>query len=223
MHNPPDNTSLPPTNPLTTKPPAGEPTVYIVDDDAAIRHSTTLLLRSAGLDTQSFASADEFVTAYSDRMHGCLILDISMPGMTGMEVIQRLRDQGAHLPIIVVSGTSNIPIAVEGMKLGVVDFLEKPVHPDTLLAKVRDAITLHGERLARRDAERHNRGRFDSLTPRERELLALLAKGMSTKQVALQLKIAVKTADNHRTKLMRKTGALNAADLVRLAMEAKLV
>lgn len=200
-----------------------QPTVFIVDDDASVRKATGLLLQAHSIASRAFDSADGFFSDFTDDWTGCVLLDVSMPGMSGIEVVERLRSLGAHLPVLIVSGTSNIPIAVQGMKLGAIDFLEKPVDPETLIQKVKAAITLDAERLSRRASDQAVSQRFAALTPREQEILKLLAKGHSTKQVAAALGIAVKTADNHRTKLMRKAGALNAADLIRLAMEAKLV
>lgn len=198
-----------------------EPTVYVVDDDDGMRKSTMMLLKAAGIPCQGFTSADEYWNNYTVQMPGCLILDLSMPGMGGLELVERLRAIHATIPIVIVSGTGNIPLAVQGMKMGVVDFLEKPVDPNVLLGKVRLALDLDAKQRAQSAADQATAQRLATLTLRERELIKLVVRGLSNKQIAQELKISVKTVDNHRTRAMRKTGALNAADLTRIAIEAK--
>jgi two-component system response regulator FixJ len=197
-----------------------EQTVFVVDDDAGMRKSTSVLLESAGLPYKAFDSAGAFLDDYRVEMPGVILLDLHMPGMNGMDLVERLRAERISIPIIVVSGTGTIPIAVRGMKLGVMDFLVKPVDPDVLMTKVRVALELDSKQ--RTDAAGINeiRGKLATLTPREQELLRLLVSGMANKNIASEMGISIKTVENHRASLMEKTGALNAADLVRMAMLA---
>ena len=197
-----------------------DPIVFVVDDDAGMRKSTCVLLESAGLQYREFDSATAFLHAYDRAMPGCLVLDLHMPGMSGIDLVERLRADRAMLPILIVSGTGTIPLAVQGMKLGVLDFLVKPVDPSILISKVQAALELDAQQ--RNDATSLNaiRQRLSTLTTREQELLKLLVSGMANKNIASEMGISIKTVENHRANLMDKTGALNAADLVRMAMLA---
>lgn len=195
-----------------------EPAVFVVDDDAGMRKSTCVLLESSGFQFRDFDSATAFLESYKRDMVGCLLLDLHMPGMSGIDLVERLRGDQILLPILIVSGTGTVPLAVQGMKLGVLDFLIKPVDPALLLSKVRAAIELDVQQ--RQNANELNaiRQRLSTLTAREQELLHLLVSGMANKNIASELGISIKTVENHRASLMDKTGALNAADLVRMAM-----
>ncbi len=201
---------------------AREPIVFIVDDDQAMRLSTGSLFRSAGLRFEAYESAMEFLHHYNAEQPGCLVIDLTMPGMNGMDLVVHLRETNVQLPTIFVTGTGTIPLAVQGMKLGVVDFLEKPADPSLLLQKVRAALEQDVHRRADTARLSTVRSRLATLTHRERQILKLLVQGLSSKQVAGELKITVKTVENHRARLLRKTGALNAADLTRMAMLAAL-
>lgn len=195
-----------------------QPTVFIVDDDAAMRESTAMLLKSAGMQVEIFSAADEFLDQYRPAWPGCLVTDLSMPGMTGMQMVAQLRERGINIPILIVSGTGTIPLVVEGMRLGVVDFLEKPTDPELLVQKVREAL----ERDSKQRAEAADLApiaqKLANLTPREKEILAQLVTGLSSKQIAMALEVSIKTVDNHRANIMQKTGAVNSADLTRMAM-----
>jgi FixJ family two-component response regulator len=199
-----------------------EPKVFVVDDDAGMRKSTGALLAAARLPYQTFDSATAFLADYKPDQPGCVVLDMSMPGMSGMDLVEHLRQAEAMLPILIVSGTGSIPLAVKGMKLGVIDFLEKPVDPETLLTKVRAALDLDAQQRSAAEVTRGHTRRVETLTTRELEVLRCLVRGLSNKQIAAELQIAVKTVDNHRTRAMRKTGALNAADLTRISIAAGL-
>jgi FixJ family two-component response regulator len=194
------------------------PTVFVVDDDAGMRKSMRMLLESAGLPHQIFDSALAFLDNYRPDRRGCLVLDLHMPGMSGMDLVEKLRAEKVMLPVLIVSGTGTIPMAVQGMKLGVLDFMEKPVDPQVLLGKVRAALALDAQRRSESAELTGIRQRLAALTAREKELLKLLVSGLSNKQVAAQLGISIKTVENHRAHLMEKTGAANAADLVRMSM-----
>lgn len=197
-----------------------EPTVYVVDDDAALRRSTRVLLESAGLCCRAHESAEVFLADAEPAMRGCAIIDLHMPGMNGMDLVAKLRREQFILPILVVTGTGSIPIAVQGMKLGLFDFLVKPVDPDVLLSKVQAAMRLDAEQRGDIDSLRVIEQKLALLTPREHELLQLIVSGMPNKNIASELGISIKTVENHRASLMAKTGALNAADLVRMKMLA---
>jgi FixJ family two-component response regulator len=193
-------------------------TVFIVDDDKAMLQSTAMLLEAANLSCEQFTSAISFLAAYDEKRSGCLVLDMHMPGMHGMELVERLREKNIALPIVVVSGTGTVPLAVKGMKLGVLDFLEKPVDSSLLLSKVQAALELDRQQRSSAAALSDVRNRLSRLTPREKELLKLLVSGRLNKQIAAELGISIKTVENHRARLMQKTGALNAADLTRMSM-----
>jgi FixJ family two-component response regulator len=193
-------------------------TVFIVDDDPSMLQSTAMLMEAADLPCQAFPSANAFLAAYDASQPGCLILDLHLPGMQGIELVEKLREQNINLPTLVVSGTGTIPVVVKGMKLGVLDFLVKPVEPEVLTAKVRAALDLDREQRSNSAALDEVRTRLSRLTPREKELLKLLVSGRLNKQIAADLGISIKTVENHRARLMQKTGALNAADLTRMSM-----
>jgi FixJ family two-component response regulator len=180
-----------------------------------------MILDSAGLPHAAFDSAQSFIDEYEENAPGCLILDLHMPGMSGMELIQKLVDQRIDLPVIVVSGTGTIPIAVQGMKLGVKDFLEKPVHPAILLDKVHAALAADAARRTESAELDTIRKKFDSLTAREREVLQLIVDGLPNKLIARRMNISIKTVTNHRANLIEKAGAVNTADLVRMWMLIK--
>ena len=192
--------------------------IYIVDDDAGIRRSLGLILETAGLPFDGFESAEAFLQDVPPQSQGVLTLDLHMPGMSGLDLVARMRVDKYTMPVLMVSGTGNIPLAVEGMKLGLFDFLVKPVDPEILLSKVNAALELDNQQ--RHDAAMLNRirGKLSALTPRETELLKLIVGGMPNKNIATELGISIKTVENHRASLMAKTGALNAADLVRMKM-----
>ena len=197
-----------------------QPTVYVVDDDAALRRSTAVLLESAGLPFKSYESAESFLADAEPAMPGCVILDLNMPGMNGMDLVAKMRRERFILPVLVVTGTGSIPAAVQGMKLGLFDFLVKPVDPDVFLPKVQAALRLDVEQRASSESLRGIEEKLARLTPREQELLQLIVAGMPNKNIAAELGISIKTVENHRASLMAKTGALNVADLVRMKMLA---
>jgi FixJ family two-component response regulator len=194
------------------------PTVYLVDDDPAYRQSTESLLQTAGLAFESFESAEAFLQRVPPDAPGCLILDHIMPGMTGLELLSKMRDRHFALPVLMVSGTGSVPVAVTGMKLGLFDFLVKPPDPDVLLSRVRSALELDAQRRAAAAQLDDLRARFATLTAREQELLDLIVRGLPNKNIATELGISIKTVETHRGSLMTKTGAANVADLVRMKM-----
>jgi FixJ family two-component response regulator len=197
-----------------------EPLVYVVDDEASIRDSLAMLLRSVGLASRTFGDAKSFLAAYEPRSDTCLIADVRMPGMSGIELQEALRSRGAKLPIVIITGHGDISMAVRAMKAGAADFIEKPFHDQTLLDAVHralahsadpriEAATLDGDELGRRLA---------ALTPREREVMALVVEGRPNKAVATRLGLSTRTVEVHRAKAMEKMQAQSLADLVRMAI-----
>ena len=191
-------------------------TVFIVDDDEVTRQMLSSIARSAGFDTDAYASAEEFLEHFDDQKVGCLILDIGLPGIDGMELQQRLNAQGTAPPIIFVTGHGEIPLATQALRSGALDFLSKPCNPTVLLDRIREGLAvntkLHEKRAVAADVQR----RIMSLTAREREIMYLLAAGDSPKKVASQLSICIKTVDNHRIKIFEKMQVENATQLSRL-------
>lgn len=197
-----------------------ESTVFLVDDDEAVRDSLQWLMRSIGLSCETFPSAQTFLDAYRDERPGCLILDIRMPGMSGLELQERLNRDGVLLPIIVITGHGDVPIAVRALKAGAVDFIQKPFNDQELLDRVQQAITLDRERRRKAGREANARSRLARLTPREQEVLDLVVAGASNKVMAERLGVSQKTIEAHRAKVMDKLEARSVSDLVRIAIEA---
>lgn len=198
-----------------------DPTVFVVDDDEAVRKSLQRLIESGGLRVEAYTCAMEFLDAYDPAKPGCLILDIRMPGMSGLELQQKLVSQGILIPIIIISGHGDIPKAVQAMKHGALDFIEKPFNDELLLDRISRAIELDAQ--IRQDSARQDDIALliARLTPREREVMDLLVTGMSNKQVAAQLGISPKTVDIHRGHLMHKLEVDSLAKLVRIAVAHK--
>jgi RNA polymerase sigma factor (sigma-70 family) len=196
------------------------PTVFVVDDDPAVRDSLRLLLQSAHLPVATFASAQEFLAGYDRAAPGCLVLDVRMPGQSGLELQEELAARGLSLPVIIITGHGDVPMAVRAMKLGAVDFIEKPYNAQVLLERVRHALQEDARR-RQEEAERTARtARLNLLTPREREVLRLLAAGKATKGIAALLGISRRTVEVHRAKIMQKMQVESIAALIRIALEA---
>jgi FixJ family two-component response regulator len=192
------------------------PTVFIVDDYAPVRRSISRLLRAAGFAVAVFASAEEFLAKYDPQTLGCLLLDVAMPTLNGLELQSILAQTGSLLPIIFLTGTSGIPQSVRAMKHGASDFLTKPVNDEELLAAVRVAIEKH-RALRREQAELSEiRGRLATLTPREREVLEYVVAGKLNKQIAGDLGTVEQTVKAHRAQVMEKMRVRSVAELVRL-------
>jgi FixJ family two-component response regulator len=191
--------------------------VYIVDDDAAVRNGIKFLLYTVGYDAEALGSAKEFLDAYDPERAGCLLLDVEMPSMSGLELQQQLNSYGSQIPIIFVTGHGTIPLTIEAIKAGAFDLIEKPIDVEVLIDKVQRALHARApsdeERLRR--AQLAARARF--LTVREREVLALVATGETCKSIARQLGISFRTIEAHRAHLIQKLGARGPSDLVRLA------
>jgi two-component system, LuxR family, response regulator FixJ len=200
---------------------AARPTIWIVDDDPAMRKSLRFLFAEAGYASQSCESPRAFLDEFKPDAPGCLILDLQMTDSNGLELARELRRQGVEIPIIVLSGHATVRHAVEAMRLGAVDVLEKPAPRDLLLQRVAEALERDAEQRRRGGEAAAARVRLRTLTPRERELLDLIVAGRSNKQIGAELHIAEKTVANHRARLMEKMRAVNAADLVRMVLAAR--
>jgi two-component system response regulator FixJ len=198
-----------------------EPTVFVVDDDKAVRDSLTLFLASAGLAVEVFASADAFLAGYAPDRPGCLVLDIRMAGISGIELQEKLAAEGAILPIIFITGHANVPTAVRALKAGAVDFVEKPFNNQELLERIHRAL----ERDARCRAVLDERGeilrRMARLTPREREVMDLVVEGCSNKMAADRLGISERTVEIHRARVMEKMESASLAHLVQMVVKAR--
>lgn len=202
--------------------PSREPvrTVFIIDDDEAVRDALMMLVRSVGLDAESFASAADFLAVHGPRDAGCLVLDVRMPGMSGLELQEELARSGSTLPIIFITGHAHVAMAVRAIQAGAFDFIEKPFDDQQLLDKIH--LALDAEHRARRDLEvsEEIQQRIASLTPREREVLDLVVKGAANKVTANRLGLSQRTVEIHRANVMRKMGADSLAHLVRLMLRA---
>jgi len=196
------------------------PTVFVIDDDASIRKSLSRLLRSVGHTTETFASAEEFLGREHFDGIGCLILDVQMPGLSGMDLQAELNKADYHLPIIFITGHGDIPMSVEAMRKGAVDFLTKPFDDKELLRAVEGAIEKDRRTRAEYDEILDIRRRIQLLTPREHEVLRQVIIGLLNKQIAWNLDIAEKTVKIHRGRVMEKLRVQSVADLVRLAEKA---
>jgi two-component system response regulator FixJ len=196
------------------------PTVFVADDDAAVRESLRELLEAAGHDVRCFASGGDFLRTAPGADDGCLIVDVRMPGIDGLELQDRLRASGAPLPVIVVTGHADVPLAVRAMKGGAVDFVEKPFTAATILTAVGRALETARQRHRTDDSVMAAQARLVHLTPREREVFGLLAAGKPNKVIAHELAISPRTVEIHRARIMEKTHARSIAELVRLAVAA---
>lgn len=196
-----------------------DPIVLVVDDDLSVRRSTERLIRSAGLEVQAFASAQEFLQSPRPERPACLVLDVRMPGLSGLDLQRELSNAGYSVPIIFITAHGDIPMSVRAMKAGASEFLTKPYRSRDLLNAVRKAIDR--DRLARQERSEIDslRERYSQLTPREREVMALVAAGLLNKQVAGQLATTERTIKFHRAHIMEKMAVESLADLVRISQK----
>jgi RNA polymerase sigma factor (sigma-70 family) len=192
--------------------------VYIVDDDQAIRHAMELLMRSVGLDYEIFHSGDDFLSGYTNDRAGCLVLDIRMPGLGGLELQEKLNEMGSTLPVIFITGHGDVPMAVEAMQKGAVDFIQKPFRDQELLDRISDALKTDQERRSAREEKAQVLGRIEKLTNRERQVLDLVVTGKPNKVIAYELGVSQRTVEIHRARVMEKMQAKSLADLVRMHM-----
>lgn len=197
-----------------------EGVIAVVDDDEAVRRSLARLLRSMGWDVTVFASAEEFLPAARLQTPACLILDVKMPGQTGLELQEVLREVATDLPIIFISGHAVVEMVVRAMRGGAIHFLPKPFAERELLLAVEDGVALSRERLSRRQEVEEIRTRMQRLTPRQRQVMRLVVRGMLNKQIAMELQIAEKTVKVHRAQVMEVMEVASVAELVRAVVKA---
>lgn len=209
---------------------SAEPVVFVVDDDDAVRDSLVVLLDCAGFSVEAFASPSDFLASGAPERRGCLLTDVRMPEMTGIDLQERLLREGHRLPVIVMTGHADVPLAVRAMKAGAVDFVEKPFNDEALIDSVRAALARSAEAPAATASPAappaepavspEIRSRLEALTPRERDVLALLVEGKSNKVIAYELSISPRTVEIHRARVMEKMQADSLPSLVRMAIAA---
>lgn len=193
-----------------------DPIVYLVDDDPGMLRSMSQMFSVARLRTAEFGSAEAFLAAYNPARPACLVLDLRMAGMSGLDLLQNLRQRVAMLPVVVITGHGDVPTAVSAMKQGASEFMEKPFDPRRLVERTRELLADEETSRAANAERRQLRDRLSSLTAREMEVVRHLVSGLSNKQIAREMDISIKTVEHHRSHIMSKTGAANAADLVRV-------
>ncbi|MGE5505379.1 MAG: response regulator FixJ [Actinomycetota bacterium] len=192
--------------------------VHIVDDDDAIREGLSLLLETAGFSAHAYPDAESFLNRGGADLPGCVLLDVRMPGMSGLDLLGVLKRKQPELPVVIITGHADVPMAVQALKAGADDFIEKPFDEDVLLAAVRKALDRGRRALRERDQVADIRRRTDELTPREREVMELVVRGLSNKAAAAELDISVRTVEIHRARVMEKMAADSLSALVRMAL-----
>ena len=192
-------------------------TVFVVDDDPEFRESVLLLLESMKLNAEVFVSAEDFVANYDPNCGGCLVSDIRMPGMSGLELQKWMLERQIKLPIILITAHAEVPMAVEAMRSGAVDFIQKPYSPQQLLERVQQALRVDEQRRQEEQAVEATQRLLDSLTPREHEIMDLLLDGDNAKEIGNRLKLSTKTVDFHRRNLLDKMGVDSLVELARIA------
>ena len=190
------------------------PLVYLVDDDDAVRDSLGLLLRSIGLDCELYASAFDFLKHYDPRRQACLVADIRMPGLSGLELQQRLNEQRTEVPIIFITGHGDVPMAVNAMKAGAADFIQKPFRDQDLIDRIHKALDKDKERRVAHAEQDAIRARLALLTPRETEVMQRVVRGQANKVIAMDLGVSQRTVELHRARVMRKLKMRSLAELV---------
>ncbi|HEX8512030.1 MAG TPA: response regulator FixJ [Allosphingosinicella sp.] len=199
---------------------ANEGTVHVVDDDEAMRHSLAFLLETAGLDVRTYASAVEFLQAVPGMERGCIVTDVRMPGLSGLELVERLKAMKVTDPVIVITGHADVPLAVQAMKAGVSDFIEKPFAQEVLLSAIHTALAQGNGSRAEEEGRRAIVGRIEALSERERQVLEGLIEGKPNKIIAFDLGISARTVEIYRANVMTKMQAGSLSELVRMAMLA---
>lgn len=199
-----------------------DPIVYVIDDDESVRHSLEFLLDVAGIRVRSFASADAFLKSAPPLAGACVVTDVRMPGMTGVELAEELRRRSAGTPVIVVTGHADVPLAIQAMKAGAADFIEKPFDDDVMITAIRDALARHSDEETAGAERQAVLDRIDSLSPREREVMDGLVAGQANKAIAFDLEISARTVEVYRANVMMKMQARTLSDLVRMVTIARL-
>jgi FixJ family two-component response regulator len=199
-----------------------QPVVFVIDDDASVREALEDLLRSVGLGVQSFVSTQEFLQSKRPDAPGCIVLDVRLPGPSGLEFQRTLTKSGSRLPVIFISGHGDISMSVQAIKAGAIDFLTKPLHEQKLLDAIQTAIERDRARRAEEKDLVQLQERFETLTPREKEVMMIVITGRPNKQIAAELKLSEMTVKIHRSQLMRKMRAKSLVELVRMADSLKV-
>jgi RNA polymerase sigma factor (sigma-70 family) len=197
--------------------------VFVVDDDHAIRSSLKWLIESVGLAVETYATADEFMNNYYPGRAGCLLLDVRMPGMSGLELQEHFAKNDVNIPIIIITGHGDVPMAVRAMKSGAIDFIEKPFNDELLLESIRNALALDLKQREVQSQRARIATRLDHLTPREHEVMEMVTEGRSNKEIAINMGVSSKTVEAHRARVMEKMQAGSLAELVRMVMAAGVV
>jgi len=195
--------------------------IYVVDDDEAMRDSMLWLLEGEGYAVACFESGEHFLAAWHEGMRGCLVLDVRMPEMSGLELHELLSQRASPLPVIFVTGHGDVPMAVAALQRGACDFIEKPFHNEDLLSRIRRALAVDCQNAQRRSQSNAVSRRLEQLTLREREVMNLVVAGKLNKQIADELNISMKTVEAHRARVMDKMGAKTLAELVRAVMQTE--
>lgn len=204
------------------KDPADDQTVFVVDDDAAVRDALGWLIKSVGLKVETFGSAQEFLEKLNPKRAGCVVLDVRMPGMSGLELQERLTQDKVTLPVIIVTGHGDVPMAVRAVKSGAFDFIEKPFNDQVLLDRIQQALKRFVETRKTEEQRSDVDARLRSLTPREREVLGMVVSGNPNKVIASQLGISCRTVEIHRGRVMEKMRASSLSELVRMGLTSGL-
>lgn len=199
-------------------PPAGEPTVYVIDDDESIRELLAWLMKRNGIRVEAFANARSFLHVYRPGAPGCLVLDLYLPGMSGLDLQKYLKEAGIEMPVIFLSGRADVPNAVAAVKSGAIDFIEKPFDYRRIVELVRDGLRRDAESRARREQDRARAGRLATLTQREREVLDRVIAGKVNRLIAEELAISIKTVEAHRAHIMEKLAVDSVAELVQATL-----
>ena len=190
------------------------PVIYLVDDDEAVRDALGMLFKSIGLKHEAYSSALDFLEHYDRARHSCLVADIRMPGLSGLELQQRLNDEQAEVPIIFITGHGDVPMAVTAMKSGAADFVQKPFRDQDLIDRINKALALDLERRMGRAEQDEIRARIALLTPREKEVMDRVARGQANKVIAMDLSVSQRTVELHRARVMKKLRMRSVAQLV---------
>jgi len=196
------------------------PIVFVVDDDQAMRNSLKWLIESIGMQVKTYGSAGEFLNSYYPGRVGCLLLDVRMPGMSGLDLLAHLAREDSWLPVIMITGHGDVAMAVKAMKSGAVDFIEKPFHDGDLLTSIRNALEFEEKQRLLRSRRAEIAFRLSELTPREHEVMVMVTDGRANKEIAAVLGVSAKTVEAHRARVMDKMRARSLAELVRMALIA---
>jgi FixJ family two-component response regulator len=197
---------------------SSQPTVFVVDDDPDLLHDSKLLFDSVGMKCETFATADEFLDGYSPKPSSCLVLDIRLPGMSGLELQEQLAEKQVDIPIIMITGHADVQMAVTAMRRGAFDFIQKPFRDQVLLNSINEAISAISRSQDLNEQNSDLAEKWASLTPREKEVAELVVSGKPNKVSAYELGVSQRTVEIHRARVMRKTGAQSLADLVRMSL-----